>query len=216
MKNSDKTVGLPLIVFLLTTLLPSFSWTQYAPAFKKAQLPRIMFGGDVALFRISLDEFDSIYKNRWGTSYAGYAGVRIYSTYYATFKYGSFQKDGKTGVHKESGHPLQNAHWDERWYKIGARVHPMPERQWNSYYGFGFAFYDVDENQPVAVFEKSETKELGTGFYMDLGLEYYVREWAALYFELGISSGGMQERIGFEAMSIGGYRFALGLTVLPF
>jgi len=214
MTNNNKTFILVLVSLIL--ILPALAHSQYAPAFQKPHLPRVMLGGDAAMFRISLDEFDTIYKSRWGTSYAGYVGVRVYSTYYAAFKYGSFQKEGKSGLHDESGQPLQNAHWNERWYKIGARVHPMPERQWNSYYGFGFAFYDVDENQPVAVFEKSKTDELGTGFYMDLGLEYYLRKWAALYFELGISSGGMQGRTGFEAMSIGGYRFALGLTLLPF
>lgn len=178
--------------------------------------PRITLGGSAAQFRISLDEFENIYESRWGASYGGFVGVRVFSAHYALLKYSTFQKAGKKGIHSQSGLDLRNAKWDERWYSIGLRVHPPILRKIQSYYGFGVAFFDVDEQPGLSVFQDQDENGLGSGFYLELGLEYFPVEKASAFFEFEVASGGTRGKTGFEAFSVGGYRFALGLTLWPF
>ncbi|MBN2413601.1 outer membrane beta-barrel protein [candidate division KSB1 bacterium] len=180
--------------------------------------PRIMTGGDIGLFRISLDQFEEVYTNRWGTSYGGFAGVRFLGGYYIVGKYGQFEKSGKQGAHKDTGYNLQNASWQEKWYQVGLRVHPPIVKKFNSYYGFGLSFFNVDEVDSLSVFSTqngNSQNETGSGFYMELGLEYFPTEMLAAFFQFEISSGGIRGKTGFEAMSIGGYRLTAGISLWP-
>jgi hypothetical protein len=178
--------------------------------------PRLTLGGSAAEFRISLDQFEDIYQSRWGTSYGGFVGVRVFSAHYALFKYATFQKSGKKGIQPQTGLDLQNAKWDEQWYSIGLRVHPPILRKIQSYYGFGVAFFDINEQQGVSVLQGQDENGLGTGFYLELGLEYFPIQKASAFFELEVASGGTRGKTGFEAFSVGGFRFALGVTLWPF
>ncbi len=181
--------------------------------------PRVMAGGDFGLFRISLDQFEDVYTNRWGTSLGGFAGVRVLSGYYLIGKYGQFEKKGKQGAHKYSKYDLENANWQEKWYQVGLRVHPPIVKKLNSYYGFGLSFFNVDEVDSLSVFSTqngTNQNDTGSGFYMELGLEYFPTEILAAFFHFEISSGGIRGKTGFEAMSIGGYRLAAGISFWPF
>ena len=178
-----------------------------------------MAGGDFGLFRISLDQFEEVYTNRWGTSYGGFAGVRFLGGYYLIGKYGQFEKSGKQGTHNFSGQDLKNASWTEEWYQIGLRVHPPIVKKLNSYYGFGISFFKVDEVDSLSVFyseNKTNQNDTGSGFYMELGLEYFPTELLAAFFHFEISSGGIRGKTGFEAMSVGGYRLTTGISFWPF
>ncbi len=179
--------------------------------------PKIVAGGSAALFRISLDRFTSVYKNRIGPSYGGFAGLNVYGSYYALVKYRTFQQDGKeTGV-DENGIALNRARWQETWYTAGVRVHPPIVRRVQSYYGFGFVFYDIKESRDVSIYNSSEGGDGGgTGFYLELGVEYFPFKNLAAFFEMEIGSGGQSGKTGFEAFSVGGFRFALGLSVWLF
>jgi len=181
--------------------------------------PRFMLGGDVAAFRISLMDFENLYANRWGASFGGFAGVRAFGAYYFTVKYGNFHQNGKEGIDPSTGSSFASAKWREQWGKIGFRVHPPLERKWSSFYGFGIAAYRISENAQLSFFETDQqesTEEIGSGFYLEAGINYFVDPKAALFFELEIASGGVGGRSGFEAMSVGGWRFATGLSLWPF
>ncbi len=181
--------------------------------------PRFMAGGDIGLFRISLGQFEEVYTNRWGSSYGGFAGVRFLGGYYLVGEYGQFEKPGKQGKHKYTGYELQNASWQEKWYQVGLRVHPPIMKKINSYYGFGLSFFNVDEVDSLSVFKTqngSNQKDTGSGFYMELGLEYFPTEMLAAFFQFEISSGGIRGKTGFEAMSVGGYRLTAGISFWPF
>jgi hypothetical protein len=202
------------IIVLLVLFFPVKSKAQFESYYQ----PRVMLGGNAARFRISLDSFEDIYDGRWGSSYGGFAGVRAFSANYLLFKYGSFIKDGKQGTHPETGLDLADARWEEKWYSVGMRLFPPLVGKFHSYYGFGISFFDVVESENLSVFENGTNKDdgMGNGFYLELGLDYYPVERIGAFFEMQVASGGVRGRTGFEAMSVGGFSFAAGITVLPF
>ncbi len=178
--------------------------------------PRVFASASAGLFRISLDDFEDVYTDRWGLSYGGAAGVRVYSTYYVIGKVREFKKGGKSGSAPGTGLSLSDARWEERWYNVGVRVHPPITDRFSSFYGFGMVFYDIDEHADTSVFREEGDDEVGNGLYLELGIEYFFHRKISSWFETEISSGGVRGRTGYEAFSVGGFRFALGLSVYPF
>lgn len=207
-------IGFLILISLLVVFSPSETNAQFGSYYQ----PRVMVGASAARFRISLDTFEEVYDGRWGPSYGGFAGVRTFSANYLVFKYGSFVKDGKKGTHPNSGLDLANAKWDEKWYNIGLRVFPPLVGKMHSYYGFGLSFLDVTEIENLTVFNDgtSAADGFGSGFYLEIGLDYYPVERIGTFFEMQVASGGVRGKTGFEAMSVGGFSFAIGLIILPF
>ncbi len=203
-------------------LLPLFAHAQWVDDMDQpAYQPRTIMGGHGSLFRISLQDFEQIYSSRWGESFGAFAGIRVFGAHYITFKYGHFEKNGKSGIHAPSGLDLKDARWQENWYKLGLRIHPQIEKKWGSYYGFGLGFYDVQEVEPLSVFQPigentSASESGGTGFYLELGIEYLLMKKGAAFFEIEIASGGSRGRSSFEAMSVGGWLFSVGIIAWPF
>ncbi len=207
-----------LLFIILMPILLQAQWTD--ELYKPTVLPRTMVGGQASYFRVSIHNFEDIYSGRWGESLGAFAGIRAFGAHYITFKYGAFEKGGKNKVHQPSGLNLQMANWQEEWLKIGLRIHPQIEKKWGSYYGFGLGFYQVKEVEPISIFqtigEKKNGDSIGTGFYLELGVDYLIWDRLAAFLEMEISSGGSRGRAGYEAMSVGGWLFSLGITVWPF
>ncbi|MBN1464677.1 outer membrane beta-barrel protein [candidate division KSB1 bacterium] len=206
-----------LILFLPGLVFAQWSEDMTAPRIQ----PRAMVGGQTSYFRISVHNFEDVYSSRWGASYGGFAGVRVFGAHYVTCKYGAFQKGGKSGAPAPAGEELQNAQWDEQWYKVGLRIHPTVEKKWGSYYGFGLGFFAVEEVEPISIFKPigdggTSDQDGGTGFYLEVGIDYFILRKLAAFFELEISSGGTRGRSSFEAMSVGGWLFSCGLSYWPF
>jgi len=200
--------------------VPALLYAQWADDMYESPVqPRVLLGGQISYFRISVENFEQVYSNRWGESLGGFVAVRIFGAHHITFKYGQFQKGGKSGF-TETGENLQNAQWQEQWYKIGLRIHPSVERKWGSYYGFGLGFFDVKEIEPFSIFksigEGNADQNMGTGFYLELGVDYFVKKNLSAFFEMEVASGGTRGRSSFEAMSVGGWLFSLGLSYWPF
>jgi len=210
---------LKISLFLLIPILAQGQWEE--SYLSPAEPPRFMTGGHLSTFRISLQNFENVYADRWGPSYGGFVGVRAFGAHYITFKYGQFQKGGKEGIHEPSGEDLTNALWQQHWYKLGLRIHPMPEHKLGSYYGFGIGLFNTKEAEPISVFEtivESDEKKanVGTGIYLELGIDYFFTEKVAAFFDLEVSSGGTRGRSTFEAMSIGGWLLSIGISYYPF
>ena len=180
--------------------------------------PRVFLGAEGGYFRISLERFENVYSSRWGPVYGAHAGIHIFSVHYLTVKYRHFEQSGKQGVHPESGKDLSLAKWNENWFTVGLRIHPTSTNKWNSYYGFGYAFYSLTEEAGISVYNEnnSDLKKTGGGFYLELGIERYLAEQAAVFVELEISSGGIGGRAGLEGQSIGGYCLSGGITLWLF
>ena len=192
---------------------------SFAQSYYYYYSPKMSVGSSGALFRISHDGFDDVYTSRYGLSNGFHLGWNAYKSHFLMAKVRFFEKSGKSGLHPVSGLDLNDAVWQERWYTIGLRVQPTITSKRSAYYGFGVAFYDVDETDQLSLFETSNTQssdELGSGFYLELGFQYFLIEKSALFFEVEIASGGIRGRSGFEALSVGGFRYALGISFFPF
>lgn len=206
---------------LFTLLIPIVLQAQWTDElYKPSVLPRTLVGGQLSYFRVSIHNFEDMYDGRWGESYGAFAGVRAFGAHYITFKYGNFEKNGKNGIHAPTGLDLKDARWQENWYKLGLRIHPQIEEKWGSYYGFGLGFYNIKEVEPLSIFQKIGENDTsqggGTGFYLELGVDYLVWDRLTAFFELEISSGGSRGRASYEAMSVGGWLFSLGVMMWPF
>lgn len=190
---------------------------QWYKELKPAEPPRLILGGDYGAFRISHKDFERVYKSRWGGGFGGFAAVRFYGTAYAAAKYGSFYSSAKNQTAAEG---FMESSWKEEWLKAGVRFRRLPDGRWGSYYGFGAAFYFIDETGSQFILAGSSSgaagKQQGSGFYMEAAIEYLVTSKAVVYLEAEVASGGIGGRTGFEEKSIGGWRFAAGLSVSPF
>ncbi|MBN2000722.1 hypothetical protein JW935_24445 [candidate division KSB1 bacterium] len=212
MKKNNTVIFVTLLISLLT--LPVRGTAQYYYGYVH---PRVLLGTSGAYYRISAGDFEKVYTSRWGESFGGFAGIRVYKAYYLTAKYRTFQKSGKQGVHEKSGLDLRDARWNEQWITAGVRVNPPITRKTISYYGFGLIFFDVDEEPGLSIFNDTQNeKNWGNGFFMELGVEYFPFERLYGFFEVEISSGGTRGKTGFEAFSVGGFRFAAGIGFWPF
>lgn len=206
----------------MIALLPLVLHAQWAgDYYKPRSMPRVYFGADAAAFRISLSNFENVYTNRWGQSYGGFLGVRAFGAHYVTAKYGGFYKSGKEGVQPSTGANLKNAGWQEQWLKIGLRIHPEPTNKLGSYYGFGLGFFRINEAESISVFnvrgpQTQSNNSVGSGFYLEFGVDYFVIDKLTAFFDVEVASGGTKSRTSFEAMSVGGWRFSAGLAFWPF
>jgi hypothetical protein len=181
--------------------------------------PSALCGASTGFFRISLDHFKDVYTDRWGPIYCGHAGFRFYKGYYLLTKYQNFSRPGKEGLHPETGLYLKNARWNEQVLNIGLRIHPPVIKRAGSYYGFGVVFYHIDEKTDLSVFTSTFSKPQsgwGNGFFLDMGIEYFFYQQIAAFVEMEVSSGGLHGRTGFEAFSVGGFKFVAGITLYPF
>jgi hypothetical protein len=181
--------------------------------------PSALCGASMGFFRISLDHFENVYADRWGPIYNGHAGFRFYKGYYLLTKYQYFSQAGKEGLHPETGLNLKNAKWNEQVLNVGLRIHPPVIRRASSYYGFGVVFYHIDEKPGLSVFTNKFSKPesgWGNGFYLDVGMEYFVYQQIAAFVEIEVSSGGLHGKTGFEAFSVGGFKFVAGINLYPF
>ncbi|MDZ7369588.1 MAG: hypothetical protein ONB12_00280 [candidate division KSB1 bacterium] len=204
------------LLYSVLCLVGSVS-AQWYKELKPAEPPRLILGGDYGVFRISHKDFEQVYKSRWGDGFGGFAAVRFYGTAYAAAKYGYFYSYAKNSTAKEG---FTESSWEEKWLKAGVRFRRLPDGRWGSYYGFGAAFYFIDETGSPFLLADSASgaagKQQGSGFYMEAAVEYLATSKAVVYLEAEVASGGIGGLTGFEEKSIGGWRFAAGLSVSPF
>jgi hypothetical protein len=207
-------VGIPVIVAFMF-LISGDALARQRPLFVQ---PRIFVGAEGGYFCISLNRFENVYKDRWGPIYGAHAGVNVFSVHYLTFKYRHFEQSGKEGIHPESGKDLSLAKWREDWFTLGLRIQPRSDMKWNSYYGFGYAFFSFTEKAGLSVYneDRADSKRCGGGFYLELGIERYLCDRASVFVEFEVSSGGIGGRAGLEGQSIGGYCFSGGIVVWIF
>jgi len=195
-------------------ILACLLWATLAPAQSfSGGRDRLIIGGNAGIFRISYEGFSRIYDERSGMSPGATALVKIRPPYYVVVKYHQFEKDAKIIVNNIV---VDTQEWQEKWYNLGLRYVSYGERRLVSHFGFGFAFFKIDESGPVSVFGRQPGKRDAGGFFLDAGLEYRFRKYASLGAEFEITSAGIGGTSGFEASSVGGYLFSLGLNWFVF
>jgi hypothetical protein len=192
------------------TVLILVLWTMAASAqFAGSSRERLILGGNVGSFRISYDGFKELYGGRSGLTLGALAIVKIATPYHAMVKYRQFEKDSdvlRAGV-------MQQQLWEEKWYNIGMRYLAYGDRKLTSYFGFGFAIFRIKETGPASVFGREPGKRDASGFFLDGGLEYRFIKLASLYFELEVTSAGIEGKSGFEGASVGGFLIGTGINL---
>jgi hypothetical protein len=190
-------------------------WTATASAQRYADdgNDRLIIGGNAGIFRVSYDGFTQVYDKRSGVTLGGTGLLKIRVPYYLAVKYRHFEKDGSVDV----GNVLQPQNWKENWYTVGVRYLSYGERKVISYFGFGLAFFKLEETGTISIFAGREPgKRSASGFFLDGGLEYRFSKYASLDFEIEVTSAGLEGKSGFEGSSVGGYLFSLGAKLFVF
>jgi hypothetical protein len=188
-------------------------WAATAPAQRLTDgHDRLILGGNAGIFRVSYDGFTSVYDKRSGVTLGATGLLKIKVPYYAAVKYRHFEKDGSVDV---NGNP-QPQSWKENWYNVGVRYLSYSDRKVISYFGFGFAFFNVNETGTVSVFGRDPGKRNASGFFLDGGLEYRFSKYASLNFEIEVTSAGLEGKSGFEGSSVGGYLLSIGANFFVF
>ena len=176
--------------------------------------PKISVGGSAGFFRISYDNYSSLYSSRWSEPYGGYISIKIPVGGFSLLgKYKQFEKDGKSVA---SGTNMTRANWQESWYNIGIRTYSGSFRRTSSFYGFGVAFFNIKENAQAALLlnpEDSNESKSGNGFFLEAGVQRRFNRRMSMFFEFEATSGGIGGKTVLEGQSIGGLFFGLGISL---
>jgi len=173
---------------------------------------RFIVGGGGGIFRISHDDFSSVYDGRAGFIPGGHALVKIKAPYNVIVKYRQFDKENLR-VFNDDQLLLK---WEQRFVNIGLRYATYGERRFTQFFGFGVALMNIKETGPLAVASPNGGARDATGFYLELGTDYRFVQRAALFFEIEISSAGVEGKSAFEGTSVGGYYIGVGMNVFLF
>ena len=173
---------------------------------------RLIVGGGGGIFRISHDDFSPIYDDRSGFIPSAQALVKIKAPYNVVVKYRQFEKENVRVINDDQ----LVLKWQQRFVNVGLRYMSYGERRFTQYFGFGASLMKIEESGPLALASSSGGTRDATGFYIELGGDYRFMQRAALFFELEISSAGIEGKGAFEGTSVGGYFFGMGLNLFLF
>jgi hypothetical protein len=170
---------------------------------------RFMIAGSAGWFRISHDDFSGLYGDRAGLVYGAAAVAKIRSPYNLVVKYRSFQKANDVIVNDVPA----EVSWDQNWINVGVRYVSFGRQPVTSFFGFGLAFFKIDESGPRGILSPEGGERSATGFFLDGGLDFRFTQRTSIFFEIEISSAAVGGRGGFEGSSVGGYYLELGLNL---
>jgi hypothetical protein len=171
---------------------------------------KLIVGGGAGIFRISYDDFSELYNGRSGLAYNGQVLYKVLAPYYAVARIGVFGKDGHVD---STGSEIS---WRQRGISIGVRYISYRERKLVSYLGFGFVFYDIKEEGAVSLFGNTDGSRDATGLFLDGGLEYRFVQRASIFFDVEVSSAGIEGKSGFQGNSVGGFTIGMGMNFFIF
>ncbi len=200
-----------LLLLLFTAGLPNRADAQF---FGLERQPRIVVGGTFGTFRISYDEFPSIYGGRWMNSVAGSGSYLIKAPYNILVKY---RVAGQSGSATISGTP-HTLEWREKILNFGIRYIYANDKRVSNFFSFGFLTATIEENGSYSLFgdRTGPRKSNAGGFFLDTGVFISITSRLQASIELEISSAALSGKSGFEGTSVGGYYLATGLTLFLF
>ncbi len=200
-------------LFALTLLifLPQQTHAQF---FHLDRQPRLVVGGSVGTFRLSYEEFKTLYDGRWMNSTALHGSYLIKAPYNILLKY---RTAGKTASAQINGEP-HSLDWQETIYNFGIRYIYANDRRVANFFSFGFMTATIEENGTYSLFgdRTAPRKSSAGGFFLDTGVFISITARLQATIELEISSAALEGKSGFEGTSVGGYYLAAGLTLFLF
>lgn len=203
--------------FVACLLLGSTAAHSQVP--QELERPRLTLGATGGMFRISHDQFDNSFKSKWGPSWGAHAIVRLSNRYHVVAKYKRYAKSEDITIDQES----LEIDWQQQWINLGLRFSGSSAERITSSLGFGLAFFNATGNSVDQVLRGNplmpqyvESEKSATGFFLDLGVNIPLHKLVSLLVELELSSASPEGGGGFEATSIGGIFFGVGVNIIPF
>lgn len=191
--------------FVLVLLAAGAASAQYLDE----GVSRLIVGGSGGFFRISHDDFTGVYEKRSAFIPSGHAVLKIKAPYNVIAKYRRFDKTNVVTLNNAA----TEASWEQRFVNVGLRYVTYNERRFTQFFGFGVALIKIEESGPRSVVTPSGGTRDATGFYLEVGTDYRFIKRAAIFFEIEISSAGVEGKSAFEGTSVGGYYLALGMNL---
>ncbi|MDZ7269807.1 MAG: hypothetical protein ONB48_21135 [candidate division KSB1 bacterium] len=192
-------------IFLALTLCASTAAAQFG----ERTADRLILAGSAGIFRIHHNNFTRIYGRRSGPAPGGAAVVKIRTPWHLAVKYRHFALDHAATV---EGAKVQ-LQWRERWINAGVRFLNRAPGKMGNFFGFGLAFFRIEETGPLSLFPEAGGERNTSGFFIDLGLDYRFAGRAAFFVEFEITSATPDGGSGFEGASVGGYLLSAGLNL---
>lgn len=189
----------------------AFSSLAFAQ-FGDRPVDRLILSGSAAVFRINHDDFSRIYDSRSGLALGAAATLKIRAPYNVVVKYHQFEREHPITIANE----VYNLNWRERWVNVGIRYLSYSDAKTTSFFGFGFAFFDVEESGPLTLFREEDGRREANGFFLDVGFDYRFVKRAGFFVEVEITSASVGGGAGFEGSSVGGYLLGAGLNLFLF
>jgi len=168
---------------------------------------RLMLAGSAGMFRVNHENFTRIYGRRSGLALGGAAVVKIRTPYHLVVKYRRFTLEHEV----TAGDAPAQLEWQESWINAGVRYLNRGPGKVGNFFGFGLAFFRVEESGPLSLFREAGVERNASGFFLDLGLDYRFVRRAAFFIEFEITSATIGGGTGFEGSSVGGYLLNAGL-----
>lgn len=186
---------------------------------QEPERPRLTVGATGGMFRISHDQFDDSFKSKWGPAWGAHAVVRLSNRYHVVAKYKRYVKSEDITLDQQR----LEIDWQQQWINLGLRFSGSSADRITSSLGFGLAFFSATGNSVNQVLRGNarspqylESEKSATGFFLDLGVNIPLHKLVALLVELELSSASPEGGGGFEATSIGGVFFGVGVNIFPF
>ncbi|MCH8124792.1 hypothetical protein IIC38_02340 [candidate division KSB1 bacterium] len=197
-----------ILLFILIYLLPVNIDAQ------PARFSRIEITPSFGAFRISNDAFSRFYDNRWlypaGVSIDYALNPSLHLNVRAKFS----QKN--SSYFDEDLNENVDLKWEQSWFGIGIqRFTSSPFSKSRSYFGFGFAFFQIDENKEgylLRELSRSSSSTNPKGFFICGGFDRPVSSKINFRFEIEATSAGVGDGFGFESQSLGGIYIGLGIN----
>ncbi len=191
------------------------------PVFLSAQIrtsPKIQIGIQGGAFRISIDQFDRYYGNRFAFPVGAQIGYAISPSFQVMVRGKYFQKnhdyrDPETGQTRERI-------WEQTWLELGIQQYSISfSGTSRTFLGFGLAFFFINEKKDGDFLQQLGYRERSTrprGFYICVGYDHLIGERVTFSFEIELTSAGVKEGAGLAAQSVGGIFVGLGANLLLF
>ncbi len=196
-----------ILLFIIVLLLPSSINAQFS------RQPRIEITPSIGIFRLSNDNFSDFYESR--IVYP--LGVSIDYAFNPTFHLnirGKYFKKSSTFSDENSNGDVDLV-WKQTWFGIGIqRLTISFTGDSRSFFGFGFAFFSLDENEDGYLLARTNaTTKNPKGFYLSGGVDRNISDKIRLRFEIELTSAGVGDGFGIETQSFGGIFGGLGLNL---
>lgn len=195
-----------LLLFIAAYLLPIHLNAQ------PVRPSRIEVTPSIGIFRISNDNFSEFYDSRVGYPFGVSVDYAFNPALHLNIRGKFFQKNST--YFDDRINSDVDLDWRQSWIGIGIQRFTISFSGGSrSFFGFGFAFFTLEENKDGYLLASTNTTDSNPkGFYLNGGFDRNLSNTIRLRFEIELTSAGVGNGFGIETQSFGGIFGGLGLN----